>query len=411
MLEPKTFYRKLDFLFNRIGREKSGRDFLFMIVKDIENTFGNDLKIGNGRVYQEDEEEYVLIYSHSDINLVESIPQNSKALQNVLQFKTFIFDDQAQGFELTIKSPTEYTIPVALAVHNPSNRWILVFDLMSGWIREEIEFCLNAVRTALNYRLYSEALKNEMEQAAYIQQSLLPSIVPKIPGWEVAGHSIPADLVGGDLYDFYEFDGEGFGLCIGDASGHGMPAALLVRDVITGLRMGMERGMKMVYTLKKLNRVIYKSVYSTRFISLFMAEFENNGNLVYVNAGHPAPILINGSQITELDSTGLIFGALPEISLSSAYAKMNPGSILVLFSDGIFERQNSKKEFFGLNRLKECILKNKEKSAQGILDIIFNSVNGFGKRNKWEDDATILVIKRLRNNSKELPSKSSSSKK
>ncbi|MCX6151753.1 MAG: PP2C family protein-serine/threonine phosphatase [Ignavibacteriales bacterium] len=396
MIEPKNFYRKLDFLLSRIGREKSGRDFLFKIVRDLENTFSNDLRIGNGRVYQEDEEEYVLIYSHSDKSIVKNIPQTSEALQNVLEFKTFIFNDQAQGFELTNKSMDEYTIPAAVAIHNPSYRWIIVFDLKSGWIREEIEFCLNAVRTALNSRLYSEAIKTEMEQAAYIQQSLLPSIVPKIPGYQVAGRSIPAELVGGDLYDFYEFDGDGFGLCVGDASGHGLPAALLVRDVITGLRMGMERGMKMVYTLKKLNRVIYKSVYSTRFISLFMAEFENNGSLVYANAGHPAPILVNGNDIIELESTGLIFGALPEINLSSAYAKMNLGSVLVLFSDGIFERQNKKKEFFGMERFKEIILKNKEKNAQEILDTLFSIVNDFGKKNKWEDDATILVIKRLK---------------
>jgi hypothetical protein len=400
MLEPKTFYRKLDFILSRIGREKSGSDFLFIIVKELENTFSNDLRIGNGRVYKEEEEEYVLIYSHSEKSLAESIPQNSDAIQSVLHFKSFIFDDETQGIELISKSKSEYSIPAALTVSNPSDRWILVFDLMSGWVREEIEFCLNAVRAALNYRLYSEAFKNEMEQAAYIQQSLLPSIVPKIPGWEIAGRSVPAEIVGGDLYDFYEFDGEGFGLCIGDASGHGMPAALLVRDVITGLRMGMERGMKMVYTLKKLNGVIYRSVYSTRFISLFMAEFENNGNMVFVNAGHPAPILFDGDQIIELGATGLIFGALPEINLSSSYAKINPGSVLILFSDGIIERQNSKKEFYELDRLKECVLRNKDKSAKVILETIFNSVNNFGKKNKWEDDATILVVKRLFEDSK-----------
>lgn len=400
MLEPKTFYRKLDFILNRIGREKSGSDFLFTIVKELENTFSNDLRIGNGRVYMEEEEEYILIYSHTGKKHSETIPHNSAAIESILRFKSFIFDNQTQGNELISVGDGEYSIPAALTVSNPSNRWIMVFDLMSGWIREEIEFCLNAVRAALNYRLYSEAFKNEMEQAAYIQQSLLPSIVPKISGWEIAGRSIPAEIVGGDLYDFYEFDSEGFGLCIGDASGHGMPAALLVRDVITGLRMGMERGMKMVYTLKKLNRVIYRSVYSTRFISLFMAEFENNGNMVFVNAGHPAPILFDGDNITELGATGLIFGALPEINLSSSYAKMNYGSVLILFSDGIIERQNSKKEYYELDRLKECALKNKDKSAKEILDTIFNSVNNFGKKNKWEDDATILVVKRLKQDSK-----------
>ena len=95
----------------------------------------------------------------------------------------------------------------------------------------------------------------------------------------IAGFSKPAELVGGDLFDYFNFDNEEFGVCIGDASGHGLPAALLVRDVVTGLRMGLEKQMKMVYTFKKLNNVIYRSVYSTRFISLFYAEIQKDGNL------------------------------------------------------------------------------------------------------------------------------------
>ncbi|RJP70685.1 MAG: hypothetical protein C4539_06080 [Ignavibacteriales bacterium] len=396
MIEPKTFYRKLDSLFGKIGREKTGSDFLSKIVKDIENTFGHDLRIGNGRIYQEVDEEYQLIYAQVEKNFRKTILLSSKSVQNALEFKLYIFNDGDMGEDFRNNGIKEYTIPAAIVVKNPDNTWILVFDLKSGWIREEVEFCFNAVRAAINYRLYSEALKNEMEQAAYIQQSLLPSMLPKIPGYEIAGKSIPAELVGGDLYDFYEFDGDSFGLVVGDASGHGMPAALLVRDVITGLRMGMERGMKMVYTLKKLNRVIYKSVYSTRFISLFMAEFEKNGNLFFVNAGHPSPVLVNGNNIEELESTGLIFGALPEISLYSSFAKIHPGGVLVLFSDGIIERQNKKNEFFGLDRLKELIIVNKEKSAQEILNVIISTVEGFGRKSVWQDDATVLVVKKLK---------------
>lgn len=400
MIEPKTFYRKLDTLFEKIGKEKSGSDFLAKIVKEIENSFGNDLRIVNGRVYQEVEDEYQLIYAQVEKNFKKTIPLSSQSIQNAAKFKSYIFNDGDHGEDFANKGIKEYTVPAAVFVKNPEYSWILAFDLRSGWIREEVEFCFNAVRAAISYRLYSEALKSEMEQAVYIQQSLLPSMLPKMAGYEIAGKSIPAELVGGDLYDFYEYDGDSFGLVVGDASGHGMPAALLVRDVITGLRMGMERGMKMVYTLKKLNRVIYRSVYSTRFISLFMAEFENNGNLFYVNAGHPAPILVNGDNIEELESTGLIFGALPEINLYSAFAKINPGGVLVLFSDGIIERQNKKNEFFGVDKLKDLIVENKEKTAQEILDIIITTVEGFGRKSVWQDDATVLVVKKMTANKK-----------
>jgi len=394
MLEPKTFYRKLDFLLNRIGREKSGKDFLSSIAKELENTFGSDLKICNGHIYEEFEEDFVLIISNPKNPMAKSIPVNSQVAQNVINNKTYIYDDLTSKAIFGIKSTYEYSIPVAMYVSNPECRWIFVFELRSGWIREEVEFCFNAVRAALNYRLYSEAFKNDLEQAAYIQQSLLPVKSPEISGYDIAAKSIPAELVGGDLYDYFQFDGEGFGVCVGDASGHGLPAALLVRDVVTGLRMGMEREMKLVYTLKKLNNVIYRSVYSTRFISLFIAEIEQNGNLLYVNAGHPSPILVHKNQLSELQSTGLIFGALPEIALHSSYAKMNPGSILVIYTDGIIERKNRKKEDFGNDRLNNIILTNQDKSAKEIVDIIFDQAFEFGKKAKWMDDATILVIKK-----------------
>lgn len=395
MLEPKTFYRKLDFLFNRIGREKSGKDFLFSILKELEDTFGADLRISNGHIYEEFEEDFVLIICNSKNSMVKNLPVNSHVVQNVLTNKTYIYDDLTSKAIFGIKSIYEYSIPVAMYVSNPESKWIFVFELRSGWIREEVEFCFNAVRAALNYRLYSEAFKNDLEQAAYIQQSLLPVSPPEIKGFDIAAKSLPAELVGGDLYDYFQFDGEGFGVCVGDASGHGLPAALLVRDVVTGLRMGMEREMKLVYTLKKLNSVIYRSVYSTRFISLFIAEIEQNGNILYVNAGHPSPILINSNnQVSELESTGLIFGALPEIALHTSHTKMNPGSILVIYTDGIIERKNRKKEDFGTEKLISAIVKNKDKSAKEIIDVIFDQAFEFGKKGKWMDDATILVLKK-----------------
>jgi len=178
---------------------------------------------------------------------------------------------------------------------------------------------------------------------------------------KIAGRSQPAELVGGDLYDYFNFDEDGFGVCIGDASGHGLPAALLVRDVVTGLRMGLEKHMKMVYTFKKLNNVIYQSVYSTRFISIFYAEIEKDGIIQFVNAGHPAPILFDGNKFSELESTGLIFGALPEIQLTRGFAQITPGSVLVLYTDGIIERKSPTIEDFSIDRLKEVIKANYKK--------------------------------------------------
>jgi hypothetical protein len=399
MIEPKEFYRKLDSLLSKINMVKSGSDFLFTIVKELGKTFGNDLHIGRGRVYEKNGDEYILVSSLSrqeNVDIEASLSINSNTVQSILNSKTYIFDNPVFGTDIKSSPQREYAIPAAIIVHNQVQNWILLFELKSGWVREEIEFCLNAVRAVLNYRLLSESIKNEYEQAFLIQKSLLPTSSPKIPGYQIAGNSQQAELVGGDLFDYYKFNEEEFGFCIGDASGHGIPAALMARDVIIGLRMGLENQMKMVHTLKKLNRVIYQSVYSTRFISLFYAEMETNGTLFYVNAGHPSPIMVYNNEVTELESTGLVFGALPEIDLRRSYIEIYPDSVLVLFSDGIVERQNTVGEEFRLALLKDVIIKNSDLDAEEIVNAIFLAANKFGGKRKWKDDATVVVIKRIK---------------
>jgi sigma-B regulation protein RsbU (phosphoserine phosphatase) len=397
MIEPKEFYRKLDSLLSKINKVKSGSEFLFTIVKELGGTFGNDLNIGEGRIYEKNGEEFVLISPLSrkeNIDFEASLSINSKAIQLVLNSKTYIFDNQDFNTNINGTIKKEYAIPAAILIHNQEQSWILLFELKSGWIREEIEFCLNAVRNIFNYRLQSESMKNEYEQAYLIQKSLLPTVSPVITGYQIAGKSQQAELVGGDIFDYYKISEEEFGFCIGDASGHGMPAALMARDVIVGLRMGLENQTKMVHTLKKLNRVIHQSVLSTRFISLFYAEIEKNGNMFYVNAGHPSPVMISGNSVTELELTSIVFGALSEIDLQRSFINICPGNVLVLFSDGILERQNKVGEEFGIALLKNVIIQNKDLDAEEILNAIFDTVNKFGDNKKWQDDATVLVIKR-----------------
>ena len=399
MTEPKEFYRKLDSLLRRIGKGKTGKDFLCSIVTELENSFGNDLKISHGRIYEEGADGFVLL--DSDIcppvaGAAEAIPNDTEAVQSVLKFGSYIYDNPDFTIDPQINKQGGYAIAAAFTITRGfDERWLFVFELNDDWVREEIEFCLNAVRAALNYRIRAEAINSDLEQAAQIQKSLLPSNLPQIKGYEFAARSQPAELVGGDLYDFFHFSDNIFGVSVGDASGHGLPAALLVRDVVTGLRMGMEEQLKMVHTLRKLNRVIYRSTFSTRFVSLFYGEIETNGNLLYANAGHPAPLLVHGDKVKEIKATGMILGAIQDLPLQRSYAHIKPNSLLVMYSDGIIERQSSKRNDFGINRLKAFIKTHQEKSAQEIIDLIFDAVFEFGDNEKWEDDATIVVIKRL----------------
>jgi len=395
-LDPKIFYRKLDALLSKISFGKSGKDFIMSIVGEVESTFGKDLHITNGRIYEEAGNEYILISSSNpeDIKL-KKINAISEPVKMLIKNRSYIYNNKEFTIDESVSKNNDHTIPAAFIVRNGEFRYIVIFDLKAGWIRDEIQLCLNAVNASLNQRLISETIKNELQQAASIQQSLLPQNSPDIQGFDIHGRSVAAELVGGDLYDYFLHEDGRFGFVIGDASGHGIPAALLARDVVTGLRMGVESHAEITHVLKKLNRVIYRSVYSTRFISLFYANIENNGNLFYVNAGHPAPLLIKGNDIQELNSTGLIFGALPEIELQREYARMEPGSLIVLYTDGIIERTNSAEDEFGIQKLKDLIIENQHKSAKEINQEIFEVTRKYGNQDKWFDDATVVVIKRL----------------
>lgn len=397
MIAPKTIYRKLDSVLTKIGKKKSGQNFLFSILAELEKTFGETLSIENGRLYARDGSDFVLIrpdYRDNPQGARKKIAVDSKTIQKLSLYGNYIYDRPGFNGDSEFKNRKKACVPAAFTVEGAEGEWIFVFDLKNGWSKEEVTFCLNAVRAAINHRLFSEAIKSELEQAAQIQQSLLPIKAPPQRLYDIAARSQPAKIVGGDFYDFFQFEPDVFGIITGDASGHGLPAALLVRDVITGLRMVLTRDIKMVKVLKTLNQVIQKNTISTRFVSLFYGEVEIDGNFTYVNAGHPPPVLVRGREISELKPTGTILGALPDISLYRAYAQLDPKSVLVFYSDGIIERKNEGGELFGVERLKKLISKNQSKSARKIMDEIFATAYKFGNEENWVDDATVVVIKR-----------------
>jgi len=163
--------------------------------------------------------------------------------------------------------------------------------------------------------------------------------------------------------------------------------------VVTGLRMGVEREMRMAEAMQKLNRVIHRSTLSSNFVSLFFAQIESTGNILYVNAGHPPPILIHGSQAKRLQPTGMILGAVSDTEYRRASASFDQDAVLVLYSDGVVERRIGDEEF-GLSRLEDAVIRNQEESAVAILDRIYQAVTQFGDPSAFEDDVTLVVIKK-----------------
>ena len=395
-LEAKLLYRRLDSLFGHLDSELPPRRLMESFVEDAFQTLRGDLRLKAGVLYAEGRDSFSLVKTVGRLERppADGFEATAKPVALVLQHGVYIFadpdhDDAPARLGLVPRRPV-----AAVVVGHRPKRYVIFFLLADGWAREELDFTLNTIRAALGSRLMEDRALGSLEQAAEIQQSLLLDEPPPFPGYELAARSRPAEEVGGDFFDFAVFDEDLLGLSIGDASGHGLPAALLVRDVVTGLRMGLEKDMKMTHAFAKLNRVIHRSTLSSRFVSVFYGELEGNGNLIYVNAGHQPPLLFSGDNVIELTVGGTVIGPLPEVRFHRGVAYMQPGDLLVMCTDGILERRAADGTFFGEERLRDLVRERKASSACAVLDAIFEASEAFGRTRPWEDDATVVVVRR-----------------
>jgi len=250
------------------------------------------------------------------------------------------------------------------------------------------------IHYAVSQQLRHRELEDDFEQARAIQTSLLPGSVPAFGDLDLAAFSRPARKVGGDLYDFIPLEGDALGIAVADASGHGLPAALQARDVVTGLRMGVEREFRLTRTIEKLNRVIHRSGLTTRFVSLVYAELERNGNLFYVNAGHPPPLLIDDAGFHELTVGGVLLGPYPDAVYKMGFAHLDRGASLLLYTDGVIERRAPDGDMYGIARLATWLGAHRDEPAAAALEDLVREMEAFGGGAPPEDDLTAMFVRR-----------------
>jgi sigma-B regulation protein RsbU (phosphoserine phosphatase) len=211
----------------------------------------------------------------------------------------------------------------------------------------------------------------------------------------MSGFTAPAEIVGGDFFDFITVSERIWGVAIADASGHGLPAALQVRDVYTGLRMGVARDFKIVRTVERLNRIIHQSRMTTKFVSLFYGEIEQEGNFIYVNAGHPPPLHFHARGCTALKQTGMVLGPSGSAAYSRGFLSFERGDSLLLYTDGMVEATDGRGKEFGLERLKKAFLALGQRPAAEITRALIDKVSEFTQGRPPEDDRTVVVMKYL----------------
>jgi serine phosphatase RsbU (regulator of sigma subunit) len=257
-----------------------------------------------------------------------------------------------------------------------------------------LEWAVSAIHYAIVQYFRNQKLHSALEEATAVQLSLLPSVPSVFGDFEIAAKTVPAKIVGGDVYDFQELERKSLSILIADAAGHGLPAALQARDVITGLRMGIEKEMGLTHIVEKLNSVIHRSGLVSRFISLVLADLLPDRSVFYVNAGHPAPLLYQNGNFLELSCGGMILGPLPECTYSAGYVRMYPGDTLLLYTDGVLERCSENDEEFGKERLKRWMLDWSDGPSAEAVEDLYRRLNDFNPRHPFHDDATVISIRR-----------------
>lgn len=394
----KALYRKLEATLDRIDQTEDPSVMLTGIVESLIAGFREDLGFEGGRLYRRRGTDFVLISGHGtsrDVPAGLVVPRGYPPHERTLAEGLLIMSRGETGFDDEFERKIGVRSTFAAIAIGEGSSHVIAFSV-DGEVREEqILYSLTAVRHAVNLRLRQQELRSTLEEARTIQESLLPEASPFFGGYDIAGRSRPTEIVGGDLFDYLPLSANLLGVAIADASGHGLPAALLARDVITGLRVGMDEDLKVVRVVERLNRVIHRAALSSRFISLFYGEFERNGTLIYCNAGHNPPLLLRRGAFRQLMRGGLVLGPNPAATYSKGHARLRYGDLAALYTDGLIEAANPEGKRFGVSRLKRILLEMDAADATTIVDATFDAVDAFRDGAAQQDDMTLVVVRKV----------------
>jgi len=237
-----------------------------------------------------------------------------------------------------------------------------------------------------------EVQEQELERAREIQQSLLPTNIPQIAGFEVATAWQPARMVGGDYFDVLQLGENRLGICIADVSGKGVSAALLMANVQATVRAFARDTESPARVCSRVNSVLCGNIATGKFVTFFYGVLDGAAHtLEYCNAGHPHPIVVLPDAIQELPAGGAVLGVFPAWKYEDAKIALNPGDRLLLFTDGITEVAGAHEEEFGEERLAAAAQANRASSAAELNRELLAMVTEFGAGH-FQDDATLVVV-------------------
>jgi sigma-B regulation protein RsbU (phosphoserine phosphatase) len=245
-----------------------------------------------------------------------------------------------------------------------------------------------------------ERLESELAIAREVQDQLFPKDVPASRTLELKGLCNPARMVSGDYYDFMPLSENALAFAIGDVAGKGISAALLMAAIQSIMRTQLsaffEGPLSAALLVSRLNRQLYANTSLEKYATFFFTLYDESSHaLTYTNAGHLPPLLLHGGQFSSLDPTGTVVGAFPSADYEERTVNLEPGDLLVAYTDGIVEPENAYGEMFGDDRLKELMVKYSASDSSELIARTMEAVNQWTGSTELQDDMTMVVARRL----------------
>lgn len=403
----KTTNRKLDTKVNQLSslfdlsKEFSGILKIEMISKLLTFSIIGQLLVSKYAVVTYQDNTINVLNSKIDEENLKSAINNCKILSSG---QVLLQDEIIKNYKPVADLGIELVIP--MKIKNETKGLILLGKRGNdnSYLQSDIEYISSigslAIISIENLHLFEETLEKQkiekdLETAKNIQQSLLPGHIPSSKHFEIAAYSKPAKQVGGDYYDLIKLDSDRILMAIGDVSGKGVQAALLMANLQAFLKSIVKQNIPLPEASNLINDLVSDNTTLGNFITFFWGILNDiTKELTYVNAGHNPPYLIRDKKIINLKTGGMLLGVMQTIiPYKSESIKLNTGDIIILFTDGITEAMNDKNDEYSNKRLENLIIKLHDKSAGQILDNLIKDVKRFTGNAEQSDDITIVVIK------------------
>jgi sigma-B regulation protein RsbU (phosphoserine phosphatase) len=262
----------------------------------------------------------------------------------------------------------------------------------------QLTLAYQELKAAQEQIVIKEKLEKELAIARDIQNSILPENLPRLAGFDIAALSMPARAVGGDYYDFIALKGDRFGLVVGDACDKGIPAALFITLTNALVHVEAPRNHTPEATLHLVNRHLLEMNRSGMFVTMLYGILDSSGRFDYCRAGHPHPLVFDSAlqRVETGAGTGMALGILNEIALDARVVTIQPGGLMLVFSDGLTETPDAGGCEFGVDRLAALPPEIGHLPAAQICSRVWEAVQAFGSGQPQFDDFTLIVIRRAK---------------